>query len=385
MARKPEGAASQREAGLRRLAADGRERAGIVLLQAFAAPRSLGSAKKTAAFGALIDGVAASMPPDASAFERAAALWRLIQHEIDRIDLHDERIALSAAFQLDPTNPETSIDSRLTFARDRGDFGTKPSGRPHGYDALRRWWGEGVRLLSHVLDQRLEHLQKHPAGWHRYFKPDEPMYREPSRGAQPVFAELFVVTVFMKGRRVERRITERLVTAQADDVEYYTARALPESNEPESAVPVRALWGCRAEMLPSRLGEPVLTRLWFPAPLQRGERHYFSSESNSGDAPVSERRAINVEVDHHGIAPGQYAHDALPISGLTIRIGFDVSDLPEAVWSYANVTERERYEPPAPGDERELTMTSQGFVQHTFAEPCQPLAHYGLSFGWPMS
>jgi hypothetical protein len=321
------------------------------------------------------------MPSGATTDQRASAFWRLIREEVGLIELTDERTALIASLHLDPTNREPSIDTRLVFARDRGDFGVKPSGRRHGYDALRRWWGDGVRLLSQTVDERLAHLSKQPEDWQAYF--DAPTYRRPSRGAQPVFMELFVTTVFMKGRLVERRITERLVTAQEDDVRHFVARALPEGTNISTSLPVRALWGCVAEQVPSRPGEPVLTKLCFPAPLQRGQRHYFSSEAVVGDVVRSERRAINVEVDHYGIAPGQRRHDAVPVAGLTIRVRFDMTDLPEAVWWYADVTERERYTRPEPGDDRWISVSPQGYAEHTFSEACQPLANYGIAFGWP--
>jgi hypothetical protein len=323
------------------------------------------------------------MPNGATTDQRVAALWGLIRNEVNLIELTDERTALIAALHLDPTNREQSIDTRLAFARDRGDFGVKPSGKQHGYDALRRWWGDGVRLLSKTIDERLSHLSKHPEGWGVYF--DAPTYRRPSKGAQPVFMELLVATVFMRGRSVERRLTERLATAQEDDVQYFIARALPENTDVSTSVPVRAVWGCTAERLRSRPGEPVLTRLWFPTPLQRGQRHYFSSEALAGDVVNTERLAVNVEVDHHGIAPGQRRHDAVPIAGLTIRVRFDMTDLPEAVWWYADVTERERYIRPEPGDERWVPVSPQGYAEHTFSEACQPLANYGMAFGWPVS
>lgn len=327
----------------------------------------------------LLNDVPSSMPPGTRTDERAKALWRLIQSELELIELPDERTAVRAALHLDDTNRKSSIDARLIFARDRGDFG-----RHHGYDTLRRWWGEGVRRLGEKVHERLDYLHDHPREWDQYLT-NGPRFRRPSPGAQPVFAELFVTTVFMKGRYVQRRITERLITAREDDVRYYTARALPEMEDASGSVPVRALWGCRAEQLPSEPGEPILTRLWFPRPLKRGERHFFASEAIAGSVE-SPRRAINVEVDHYGIAPGVRLHDSMPVSGLTIRIIFDEKDLPEAVWHYSNMSERERYQRPvAEGDDRWLKVSSLGHAEHTFVEACQPLANHGVSIAWPGS
>jgi hypothetical protein len=249
---RPEGEPSSREAGLRWLAAGTHDRVLTTLQHALQdLHKPAGATKKLADLRALVDGAPSSMPPGTRTDERAQALWRLIQGELALIELPDERTALRAALHLDTTNREPSIDDRLAFARDRGDFGWQRSGKPHGYDALRRWWGNGVRQLGERVHERLDYLHDHPHGWREYF-PDaaEPTFRKPSRGAQPVFAELFVTTVFMKGRFVHRRITERLITAQEDGVAYYAARALPESENDTVGVPVRAIWGCRAERVP---------------------------------------------------------------------------------------------------------------------------------------
>jgi hypothetical protein len=108
-------------------------------------------------------------------------------------------------------------------------------------------WKRGVQALATYVEDRFAELRT-PADWEQY-RPDVPggrqlhdepldewqayfdqlggkdaVFRQPSRGAQPIFVNLFVTTVFMRKRAVYRRITERLVTATADGVEYYTAR-----------------------------------------------------------------------------------------------------------------------------------------------------------------
>lgn len=380
MTRRSEGQPSPREAGLRWLAAGPHDRVQTTLQHALQdLHKPAGTTRKSADLRALVDGVPSAMPSGTRTDERANALWRAIQSELVLIELPDERTAVRAALHLDPTNRESSIDTRLAFARDRGDFGHQRSGKHHGYDALRRWWGDGVRELGERIHERLDYLHDHPRDWHEYFT-NGPQFRRPSPGAQPMFAELFVTTVFMKGRFVQRRITERLITAQEDNVRYYTARALPEMDDASISVPVRALWGCKAERLPSAPGEPILTRLWFPHPLRRGDRHFFASEAIAGDVG-SPRRAINVEVDHHGIATGRRLYGSMPTSGLTIRIIFDENEIPELVWWYAEATERERYSRPTE-DERWLTTSPHGHAEHTFMQGCQPGANYGLSIAW---
>lgn len=383
MTPQPGGKPSPREAGLRWLAAGTRERVHTTLVHALQDLHRAASTTKLKDLQALVADVPSSMPFGSRTDDRAQAFWRLVEDEVALIEVSDERTALKAVLHLDPSNQESSIDKRLVFARARGDFGLQRSGKHHGYDALRRWWGDGVRLLGDRVHERLDYLHDHPHEWHEYFTDAESTFRRPSPGAQPVFAELFVTTVIMAGRFVHRRITERLVTAREDGVEYYTARALPEMDDPSVSVPVRALWGCKAEQLPWTPGQPIFTRLWFPKALRRGERHYFSSEAIAGKLST-ERIAINVEVDHHGIAPGRRVHDAMPVSGLTIRVIFDPQALPEAVWWCAEATERERATPPTMvDDERWLKVSPHGHVEHTFTQACQPLANYGVSFAWP--
>ena len=383
MTRKPGGDPSPREAGLRSLAASAPGRVESTLQHALQEHLPANRSRKSDALRRLLDGVGVSMPRSTTIDQRAAAMWRLIKDEVERIPTLEERVALTAAMHLDPSNSEPTIDKRLLRARDRGDFETQPSGKPFGYDALRTWWGDGVRILGRNVHERLDYLTDHPADWREYFNDESrPQYRPPSRGAQPVFVELFVTTVFMKGRFVHRRITERLVTARRDNVRFYTARALPENDDASSSVPVRPLWGCKASRVLVSPGEPVLTRLWFPSPLKEGERHFLTSEVMAGDVVGTARRAINVEVDHYGIAPGR-RENTIPVSGLTIRVVFDESDLPESCWWYAEVTERERYVSPKSNENRWLPITPQGMVEHTFAMPCQPLANYGVSFRWP--
>lgn len=393
MTREPEGDKSSREDGLRWLARSNTApelNLQHVLQQPYDPAKSV---LRMTAMRALVAGVAASMPAGTKPDQRATALWRLIQDELDRLAQPEgqrRRAALTAALHLDPDNTEPSIDKRLLYARNEGKFGQKPSGRQHGYDALRAWWGSGVRMLGHAVDERLDFLGAHPEEWKAYFDNksiQEPeAHRRPSKGAQPVFVDLFVTTVFMKGRAVYRRITERLITARADGVEYYTARGFAGKPPRLTYAPVWALWGCSAELVePSHDGRPAVTRLWFPTPLRAGDQAHFASEVVDENI-VEERHWIDVDIDHHGIARGRLLYgDRLPVSGLTIRVRFDEGYLPEAVWWYAELNESERYDRPPPGDRRLLMITGND-VQHTFTDQaCQPRESYGLAFSWPLS
>lgn len=346
--------------------------------------------------------------PDGSVKTRSLAVWGLLIHLIYNVGSSPDsrrRNTLIAAFRL-PRRPEIKEPWKSSLSDRFGQLMALPGvfgdPRPTTTTPMHKAWKRALtEKLVPALEEQLDVLATDEARWQRYVEiarrteasiaqeittasePPDPTagYRRPSKGAQPVFLDLFVTTVFMRGRTVYRRITERLVTARADNVEGYMARALAGSRESDlTDIPVRALWGCRAEtLIPSHPGEPVLTKLWFLAPLQRGEKHYFSSEAVN-EKLTEERLGVNVEVDHHGIAPGQLLHGQIPISGLTIRVRFD--DVPEIVWWYAEQTERERREPPPDGDPR-LLMIVDGAVEHTFTEKCHPRENYGVSFMWP--
>jgi hypothetical protein len=277
--RRPDGEASSREAGLRWLA-QSTATAELDLQHVLQQPGDPSkSVRQMQAMRALVAGMQTSMPLSTTSEQRARALWRLIQDEIDRIGLpHGQRrrAALRAALHLDPDNDAPTIDQRLIYARDAGQFGQKASGRQHGYDALRMWWGWGVRMLGIAIDERLDFLSDYPVEWQAYV--DEishglDSFRTPSRQAQQVFMDFFLTTVFMKGRSVYRRITERLLTAQVDGLEHYVVRGFNVGDTLRRVyVPVRPLWGCQISLNPvsQPTGGRSSTRLRFPRSLRRG-------------------------------------------------------------------------------------------------------------------
>lgn len=341
--------------------------------------------------------------------ERAAALWELIKEGIIDPDVGPTRLsrrrrALQAAFRLPDEDIEKSWGSSLTERFKQLKPLEAVFGQPTSTQPMEMAWKHGVQLLATYLKQRFAELQS-PDDWERYRRvesigasgqptarsssdagADIDVFRKPSRGAQPLFVELFITTVFMHGRSVYRRITERLITAREDDVEYYTARGFTTSSDTPKLthVPVHALWGCSAEAVtPSRSGEPSTTRLRFQKPLRNGQQAHFASEAVFQESLIENRDWINVHVDHYGIARGQLMYgDQLPTRGLTIRIRFDEAELPAAVWWYAELTESERYVPPRLGDKQRLDISGLD-VQHTFVEhACQPRESYGIAFSW---
>lgn len=179
-------------------------------------------------------------------------------------------------------------------------------------------------------------------------------------GAQPVFLERLLLDVEMRRGRVHRRLAVRTVVACEHGVDGYAAGG----REP---VRVKAIAGCRVET----------SVLRFPKPLRKGERHEFVSLVCDDDLG-GERRWINVDVDHHGIAPGAIDGEGKVIGGLNVSITFD-DRVPEACWWYAEQTERERVVRPPAGDRRLLEIR-RGVVEHTFTGPCRPWEQYGIAF-----
>lgn len=343
--------------------------------------------------------------------DRAIAVWRVIAEgikdpSVSPTPLSRRRHVLRAAFRLGESETgerwATSLRARYRQLMHLTDvFGTPTTTQP-----MEMAWTKGVRALAAHLQHEFgrlvtsadwepyESYTYSPLDFHRTSHGDStyvqltderPDFREPSGGAQPFFMVRFVTTVLMKKHAVHRRITERLVAAQTDDVAYYAARASSTVRRSERvSVSARALWGCRAEPIqPSRPGEPNVTRLWFPEALHKGQLGHFASETSFQDGVAEERDWVNVSVDHHGIAQGQLTYDnLLPVQGLTIRIRFDESFLPAAVWWYAELTELERYERPPATDMHVLPLIGND-VQKTFTEqPCQPRESYGIAFTW---
>lgn len=344
--------------------------------------------------------------------ERAHALWQIILEGIHNPDvaptaMSRRRRALHAAFRLPDAEISGPWGASLTDRFKQLKSVRAVFGDPSTTQPMEIAWKNGVGALARYVEDRFDELRA-PADWERY-RPEpsdlhrfhegrsdewqtsfdelngtDTVFRKPSTGAQPVFVNLFITTVFMRRRAVYRRITERLITAKADGVRYYTARGLAGKAPRLTDVPVRALWGCRSEFVePRQAGRSAVTRLWFPKPLREGEQAHFASEVIDENI-TEERYWVDVDIDHHGIAPGRLLYgDRLPVSGLTIRVRFDESSLPEAVWWYAELNERERHDPPPSGDHRYVSVAGND-VQHTFTHlACQPRESYGLAFKWP--
>jgi hypothetical protein len=246
-----------------------------------------------------------------------------------------------------------------------------------------RWFTEACSVPA---DQQVIWLQawERVADHHFVAQPEAPPASPPTPGGQiqPVFADLLVVTVFLRGRSIRRRVTERLVTAREDGVAHFLARGYVGTPRLSTVSAHQALWGCEAEVVEPGQPDWPATRLTFPVPLRTGEKAHFAAETileNDRD----ERDWAEVYVDHHGIARGQTTHGGtLPVSGLTIRVRFDDGEIPAAAWWYENPQGAERTTRPAE-PERFLALTGRD-AQHTFTErPGRPGEIFGLAFAWP--
>lgn len=339
--------------------------------------------------------VLSAEPPESRAF----AVLGLIADEIGKLGSAGDsrrRNTLMAAFRIPPAPGETTwkgpLEDRFKqLMRLQGVFGDRP---PSTTAPMHKAWRRAVGDLAGCLAGKLVSLDEQ--GWRFYIDVGRAVVepgsgeragwraRAASKGAQPVFVERMIVTVVMHRRTALRRITERDVTACEDGVDGYDVHALTGwTHEPEE-IPMTALWACRLITSPGvHPGDPVRARLRFRRPLRRGERYTFVSEALDGEL-AEERGWINVDVDHHGIAPGVCAPDGRPVAGLTVQITFDERCVPETCWWYAEQTEYERRCRPPDGDPH-LLAVEDGFVRHTFIDGCHPRENYGIAFRWKSS
>lgn len=323
--------------------------------------------------------------PEATAESRAFAVWGLMLDEIGAAGDSRQHSALMAAFRVSPAPGGTAWKGTLgdRFKQLKlvpGVFGDPP---PTTTTPMHQAWRRALESLMGRLVEKLVSFEG--ADWQPYIDIGRAAVevvnesvawraRAASRGAQPVFVERMLITAVMHRRTVRRRITERNVVACEDGVDGYDAHALIGWTHDAQEIPVTALWACRVVATPrAHPGAPVLARLRFRRTLRKGERYAFVSEAFDGRLD-EEREWLNVDVDHHGIAPG----------GLTIQLNFDPKCLPEVCWWYAEQLEFERTRQPPDGDPH-LLPVGDGFVRHTFFDGCHPREEYGIAFRWKSS
>ncbi len=315
---------------------------------------------------------------------RALAVWGLLLDEIGRIGAAIRCDTLSAAFRLGGVEWRSTLDDRFRQLRNLpGGFEVPP---PTTTTPMHRTWRRVVSdKLSPVLSGKLAALAGDGEAWRPYVEIARASFSEPrasggrpsSNDTQPVFVERQLIAVEMRRRTVHRRLTVRNVVACENGVDGYTARALTGWDGDLASIPVKAIFGCRVETWP---GEPDVVDLRFPQPLREGDRHEFISLACDDDLDA-ERHWVNVEVDHHGIAPRVVDGEGKVTGGLSISVIFD-DCVPEACWWYAEQTDCERVVRPPAGD-RHLLEIRRGVVEHTFVEPCRPRGEYGIAFHWP--
>lgn len=356
------------------------------------------------ALGCLVESTASL--PAATPESRALAVWGLIVDEIGTLGSAEDsrrRSTLTAAFRLGPVPGgevawKSTLDDRFRqLIKLPGVFGDP---RPTTTTPMHKAWRRAIGKLTDCVLEKLELLRCDGRQWQNYAEigrrsAGQPVrrrpvgvqsglrsrYRAPSPDAQPLFLERMLVRVVMHREMVLRRTTERDVIACEDGVDVFDTLAAVGWTDDPTTIPVRAIWACRTVVRPAaRPGDPTSARLRFRKVLRRGDRYHFVSETWDDD--LEERRSwINVDVDHHGIAPGTLDEGGRPVAGLTIQVTFDQHCLPEACWWYVEQTEYQRIKPPPAGDPHLLEI-GDGFVEHTFAEPCQSRGSYGIACKW---
>lgn len=363
------------------------------------------TSKSALALGCLVEPTASL--PVATPESRALAVWGLIVDEIEKLGSAEDsrrRSTLTAAFRLSrvpdgETAWKSTLDDRFRqLIRLPGVFGDPA---PTTTTPMHKAWRRAVDKLTDCVVRKMDLLRCDDGQWQNYVEIGWRSVKQPSRarsvggssglgsghgappaGVQPVFLERMVVRVVMHRQMVWRRTTERDVIACEDGVDVYDALASTGWTADLSKLPVKAIWACRLVVRPAaQPGDPTVARLRFRKVLRRGDRYHFVSESWD-DHLENWHRWINVDVDHHGIAPGIVDEAGWPVAGLTIQVTFDHHCLPEACWWYTEQADLERLKPPPSGDPR-LLPVGDGFVEHTFTEACHPRGSYGIAFEWP--
>jgi hypothetical protein len=357
------------------------------------------SSESSLALACLVEPVASipGMAPESRAF----AVWGLIVDEISKLGSAEDsrrRNTLMAAFRLPPapdTGWKATLDNRFRQLMGlRGVFGDPP---PTTTTPMHKAWRRAVGKLAGNVLRNLDRLWLDGQEWQTYVEIGRAVarpiprarsmcglngYRAPSGGAQPVFMERMLVRAVMHRKAVTRRTTERDLVAREDGVDGYDVSASTGWTADLAEIPVKALWACRPRVLPARHpGDPMTARVLFSKMLRRGDRYHFVSEVSEEDAH-QKREWINVEVDHHGIAPATFNEQGKLATGLMLQLNFDPECLPEACWWYAEQLDLERRRRPPAGDPHLLDV-GDGFVQHAFECRCQPRENYGIAFRWP--
>ncbi|MEV7549970.1 hypothetical protein AB0N89_10130 [Amycolatopsis sp. NPDC089917] len=348
------------------------------------------ASESAAALGALVrptESMTAATPET-----RALAVWGLVLDEISRLGPTESTGSdiLNAAFRLGGVEWEPTLDERFGQLRDLpGVFEVPP---PTTTTPMHTAWRRAVSdKLSPCLAGKLEMLARDGEAWRTYVEiarnscpePQASGRRPSPGGVQPVFLERQLVAVEMRCRTAYRRLTVRNAVARENGVDGYRARALTGWTGDLAAIPVKGVFGCRAETRPgAQPGDPLTVDLRFPKPLSEGERHEFVSVACDDDLD-EERHWVNVDIDHHGIAPRVVDGEGRVTGGLSVSITFD-DCVPEACWWYAEQTDHERVIRPPAGDRRLLEIR-RGVVEHTFQGPCRPREEYGIAFHWPQS
>jgi hypothetical protein len=369
MPRRPRGQKSRYEAGLRELA-KGRGPNLRRLENAI-----VDGEDTTAGLSELVSGTESM--PNATPTQRAQALWSIIEEEIEKRPREDPKChaALRAAFRIDAEAYRgaeyDTIEARLKRAKANGGFG--PPGQV-GQDAHTRAWGNGVFWLARRVEERLRALARNPLDWQAYLSHADtaPLVVPPPPTAQPVRLDQLRATYMMKQRAVDYTIVERLVTAQRDGVDRYIVRAGSPVSRPDR-VSISPLLNCRAETVRSvpdgRGGRTHEVAMLFPDSLRFGEQCFFATQvtQQRNEDPI-----VEIQVTSHGIVAG----------GLTMRVQFDEGAYPVAAWWFGDCIDAERLDKPPDGHPRRLAWSKYGFLQHTFAEFCKPLAKYGIGWEW---
>lgn len=189
-----------------------------------------------------------------------------------------------------------------------------------------------------------------------------------SSGGQPFTIERMTVTHYLRGRSVQRSTTERWVIAEEADVSHFL---VPRRVGGPHTPLVRPLLNCRrgtvrrTETAEGDAAEVV--EILFPHPLRRREAFFFAIETTEDSGTETFFREVQ--------------ETARAIHRITIRVQFDLDDMPYRCWCFGAISDVERLIPPLDGDSRYLFVSEAGYVEFEFVG-VTPSAKYGIAWQW---
>jgi hypothetical protein len=296
----------------------------------------------------------AQFPPDWPWDVQARAIRKIISEVVE--SLEDARNKETARARLGLTSQYSSRDPAKRI-RVFLESGALEPDHPSGYSQ------QIYMALDQMLRQRLSQLNA-TGGWEGYAGGYSPAPQDAA--SNPFMFERYHMLFTLRGRVGIECTTYRLLRAQVDGVDSYTAIAWYYS-DPDAEVEVIPIANCRvASRSPLDKGGAAVT-LQLPHKLREGESCFFASKV------IYHSSRETTRIVSHDVR-------SQSVEKLTIGIQFDMEALPSLAWHYAGIREVGTRRP-SQGSTEYLALSKFGFVSHEFRD-CRNGRRYGIQWDW---